>query len=334
MDRLNRQSEDSLSKLLRLVNVHSSVYCLSDFRAPWGFHVDDSAVAKFHLTLDGRGVVMLDSGERANLEPGELIVLPVGTGHTVRDRSRRSEVPSLDSILTEQPPNLGRLQYGGRGRRTRLLCGGFALSGALPARLLATLPSILKLDAATVSGSGLAGLLDVLRGEADDAQPGATAIFAKAADVFLTQALRRFLLNAERAGVLQIGPLQHPAIARAIELMRSRLDEPWTVSRLANEVGMSRTLFVARFHSLVGQPPIRFLSRLRLSQAAGRLTATDETVYAIARRAGYDTEASFSKAFKREFRLSPGAYRRQSVERPVVIEREAVAPTSCERRVE
>jgi len=166
--------------------------------------------------------------------------------------------------------------------------------------------------------------LDVLRTEADDAQPGATAIFAKAADVFLTQALRRFLLNAERAGVLQVGPLQQPAIAHAIELMRTQLSERWTVARLARAVGMSRTLFVARFHDLVGQPPIRFLTRLRLSQAAGQLITTDETVYAVARRSGYDTEASFSKAFKREFRLSPGAYRRQSVERPVVVERHAV----------
>jgi transcriptional regulator GlxA family with amidase domain len=133
-------------------------------------------------------------------------------------------------------------------------------------------------------------------------------------------------LDAERAVVLQVGPLQYPAIAQAIELMRTQLNERWTVARLARAVGMSRTLFVARFHDLVGQAPIRFLTRLRLSQAAGHLTTTNETVYAIARRAGYDTEASFSKACKREFRLSPGAYRRQSVERPVGIDSESVAP--------
>ena len=122
--------------------------------------------------------------------------------------------------------------------------------------------------------------------------------------------------------MVQVGPLQHPAIGRAIELMRNRLDEPWTVARLAGEVGMSRTLFVARFHALVGQAPMRFLTRLRLSQAAGHLTTGDDTVYAIARRAGYETEAAFSKAFKREFGLPPGTYRRRSVERPVVAERE------------
>src|SRR5262249_8295214 len=128
MQRLNRQAEDSLSKLLRVVNVHSTVYCLSDFRAPWGFHVDESAVAKFHMVLDGRGVLELDSGERLNLEPGELVVLPLGSGHSVRNKYRATSVPSLDAILEENPPALGRLRHGGRGRRTRLLCGGFSLT--------------------------------------------------------------------------------------------------------------------------------------------------------------------------------------------------------------
>ena len=251
-------------------------------------------------------------------------MLPFGTGHTVRDRFRASEEPSLDRILAEHPPRMGRLGYGGRGRRTRLVCGGFGLSDALPARLLAVLPTTLRLDAASVGASGVAGLLDVITREADDAQPGATAVFAKVADVFLTQALRTYFLNAERAGTVQVGPLQHPAIGHAIELMRNHLDQPWTVARLAREVGMSRTLFVARFRALVGQAPMRFLTRLRLSQAAGHLTTSDQTVYAIARRAGYESEASFSKAFKREFGVAPGSYRRRSVESPVVVERELV----------
>ena len=322
MDRLNQHTEDSLSKLLRVLNVHSSVYCVSDFRSPWGFRVEDSAVAKFHLMLEGRGVLVLDSGQRVDAEPGELIVLPFGTGHTVRDRVRVSEEPSLEWILSEHPPRLGRLRYGGRGRRTRLVCGGFAFSDVLPARLLAALPVTLKLDAASVGASGVGGLLQVLRDEANDVQPGATAVFAKVADVFLTQALRTYLLAAERAGKLQAGPLLHPAIGQAIELMRNRLDERWTVARLARVVGMSRTQFVAQFHDLVGQPPMRFLTRLRLSQASGQLITSNETVYAIARRAGYESEASFSKAFKRELGISPGAYRRRGVDRTVVVERE------------
>jgi len=320
MDRLNRQAEDSLSKLLRVVNVHSTVYCLSDFRAPWGFHVNDSAVAKFHLVLEGEGILELDSGECFNLESGDFIMLPLGMAHTVQDSMRASEPPSLDSILADHPLKFGRLRYGGRGRRTQLLCGGLSLSDALPARLLSALPPVLKLCAESATARALAGLVEVARAEATDDQPGATAVFAKIADVFLTEALRGYLLNAQRTGEVQVGPLQHPAIAKAIELMRNHLDRPWTAADLAREVGMSRTLFVDRFHYLVGHSPIRFLTRLRLSQSAAILTTTNETVYAIPRRTGYESEASFSKAFKREFGVAPGTYRHQSVEQPVVAE--------------
>jgi mannose-6-phosphate isomerase-like protein (cupin superfamily) len=169
LQRLNRQEEDSLSKLLRVANVHGTVYCLSDFRAPWGFHVEDSAVAKFHMTLEGRCALELDSGERLNLEPGGLVVLPIGSGHTVRNRFSTTSVPAIDSILAANPPALGRLRYGARGRRTRLLCGGFSLTDVLPARLLAVLPRIVMLEAERVASSGVAYLIEVLRAEADDA---------------------------------------------------------------------------------------------------------------------------------------------------------------------
>jgi AraC-like DNA-binding protein/mannose-6-phosphate isomerase-like protein (cupin superfamily) len=319
MQRLNRHVDDSLSQLLRVVNVHSSVYCLSDLRAPWGFHVEDSTVAKFHLPLEGSGVLTLDSGEQLDLERGELVMLPFGRGHTVRDRLRPVEVLSLEQILREHPVDGGaRLRYGGRGRRTLLVCGGFALTDALPARLLAVLPPVVKLDAR--AGGWVEPLLDVLCQAADDGAPGASAVFAKIADVFLTQALRGYLLSAERAGLVQVAPLQQPSIARAIELMRNHAEQPWSIARLAQDVGMSRTLFSARFRSLVGQSPMRFLARLRISQAAGSLATTNDTLYAIAHRAGYESEASFSKAFRREFGTSPGAYRRQSIEQPVVVQ--------------
>jgi AraC family transcriptional regulator, activator of mtrCDE len=317
LERLDPHTDDPLSKLLRVVNVHSSVYCVSDLRAPWGFRVEDSTPAKFHLPLEGRCTLMLTRGERLNLERGELALLPFGTGHTVRDRFRDSEVPELAQLLSEHPPDRrGRLRYGGRGRRTLLACGGFLLADALPARLLAALPPVIKVD------FGSDSLLNVLRNAANDPRPGGSAVFAKIADVFLTELLRTYLLAAERDGRIQVGPLGHPAIARAIELMRNRPEERWTVACLAHEVGLSRTLFMARFRDLVGQAPVRYLTRVRLTQAAGHLATTDETLYGVARRAGYESEASFSKAFKREFGVTPGAYRRQSVERPITVDPE------------
>jgi transcriptional regulator GlxA family with amidase domain len=105
-----------------------------------------------------------------------------------------------------------------------------------------------------------------------------------------------------------------------VHLLHSRPDEPWTVAGLARAVGLSRTLFTGRFRDLVGHPPIRYLTKVRLSRAAGYLATTNDNLSAIARRTGYDSEASLSKAFKREYRRSPGEYRRHSVATPVVVD--------------
>src|SRR6266567_9632180 len=118
VQRLNGQPQDGVSELLRGVKVHSTVYCLSDLSAPWGFQVEDSSAAKFHLVLEGACLLTLDSGEQVWLECGDMVLLPAGTGHTVRDRLD-SNVRHLDRILAEHRPNPdGPLVYGGNGRAT------------------------------------------------------------------------------------------------------------------------------------------------------------------------------------------------------------------------
>ncbi len=321
MHRLNEHPRDAVSELLRGVKVHSTVYCLSDLRAPWGFHVEDSAVAKFHLVLEGSCVLALDGGEQVDLGCGDLVLLPTGTGHAVRDRPG-SRIRDLERILTDHPlDGDARLSFGGRGRRTRLVCGGFQLADALPSGLLALLPTVVSLDAGPGGlGRWLQPLFELLREEADGRQPGAAAVFTKLADVFLAQALRSYLLGAQDAGLVQLAPLRDPAIAQAVHLLRSRPDKSWTVGDLARTVGLSRTLFTARFRELVGDSPIRYLTKVRLSRAAGYLTTTDHNLATIARRTGYDSEAALSKAFKREYGTSPGGYRRLRAAQPIAID--------------
>ena len=325
MKRLDRESTDSVSELLRAVKVHSSVYCLSDLRAPWGLRVEDSNVAKFHVVLEGSCVLKLDSGEPIAVECGELILVPSGRGHTVCDRLG-SRVRSLERILSDHDVgDDARLAYGGRGPRTRLVCGGFVLADPLPGGLVDILPHVLQLDAAA-SGLNrwLGPLFELFRDEADQPRPGAAAVFAKVADVVLAEALRSYLLGAHDAGSLQLDHFQDPAVARAVDLLRGRPQERWTVSELAREVCISRSLLAARFRDVIGESPIRYLTRIRLSHAAGYLTTTNQNLYAIARRSGYDNEASLSKAFKREFGISPGEYRRRSLSSPIPIGSEAV----------
>ena len=162
-------------------------------------------------------------------------------------------------------------------------------------------------------------LFELLRDEADGRQPGAAALFTKLADVFLAQTLRTYLVGAQDAGLLRLATLPDPTIAEAVHLLRSRPEHPWTVADLAHTVGVSRTLFTARFRELVGEPPIRYLTKVRLSLVAGYLATTTQNLSAIARRTGYDSEASLSKAFKREYGTSPGDYRRRRASQPIAI---------------
>lgn len=307
---LNTSRSDSVSELLAALTVHSSVYCLSELRAPWGFHVDGADVAKFHLVLEGTCWLAGDGLSPLRLTAGDLVILSRGERHTMCDEPG-SPAGGLDLLIADHPlDDQGRLRCGGAGPRTRLLCGGFALGSAIPAPLLALLPPVLHMDAV---GTGVIAWLEpvfaLVREEAESSHPGAQAIFAKLADVFLAQALRSYLIGAEQAGLLGPGPLADPQIGAAVGLIRDQPARPWTVQALAREVGMSRTLFSTRFRAAAGESPMRHLTRVRLGQAAGYLTATKLSVDAIARRTGYGNSAALSKAFKREFGTSPGRYR-------------------------
>src|SRR5262249_59507636 len=134
MELLTARRSDDLSALLERINVRSVVYCVSDLGAPWGFRVDGSTTAKFHLILNGQATLTLDDpgASRVTLAAGELVLLAHGSGHTVQDRGGSSARP-LDHILAEGPTDqAGRLTYGGRRPPTPLLCGGFALGPEPP----------------------------------------------------------------------------------------------------------------------------------------------------------------------------------------------------------
>jgi AraC-like DNA-binding protein len=307
---LNTSTRDPVTDLLTALTVQSSVYCLSELRAPWGFKVGGASVAKFHLVLEGECWLHADGVSPVRLGAGDLVILSRGDRHVMRDE-KNSPVVGLDKLIADHPlDDQARLHCGGTGPLTRLLCGGFALGGAIPAPLLALLPRVLHMDAVSTGViSWLEPVFALVRHEADHADPGAQVMFGKLSDVFLAQALRSYLIGAEQAGLLRLQPLADPHIDVAVGLIRDQPARQWTVETLAKEAGMSRTLFCTRFRATVGESPMRHLARVRLGQAAGYLTTTKLSVDAIARRTGYGTSAALSKAFRREYATSPGRYR-------------------------
>jgi AraC-like DNA-binding protein len=313
MDKVVGPGEDGLSSLLSDFTVRSMVYCLSDFAAPWGFSVERSPVAKFHVLLHGAAVLTVGDAAPAPLATGDLVVLPHGDGHTIADQPG-SPARQLDTILAEHPVDAaGRMSYGGDGNRTTLLCGGFELDPVLPGELAEFLPPVLTVDSSTGLVRWLEPLFALLEEETRAAAPGAAAIFAKLADVFVTQALRSYLAAA---GSLAPPAVADPGIARIIKMLRGRPDARWSVDAMALSAGMSRTSFTTRFRASIGESPMAYLTELRLRRAAGYLSTTTKSVREIARLTGYGNEASFSKAFSRLFGRPPGDYRRERLAVP------------------
>jgi AraC-like DNA-binding protein/mannose-6-phosphate isomerase-like protein (cupin superfamily) len=319
MTRLVSPSPDAVSDALRSLSVRSTIFCLSELRAPWAFRVDGEAVAKFHVVLEGSAFLVRPSEEPLVLSAGDLVVLPRGAAHTLA-HDHAGPAIALDRILAEHPLESGlRLRYGGDGAVTRILCGGLSLAEALPQSTLAVFPEVLRIERdRAVATAWLEPVLAALTAEAESGLPGASAVVAKLADVFLTQALRAWMVEAGNDGRAGAGLVGDQSIARAVRALDTRSSEAWSLDSLAKHVGLSRTALAVKFREAIGQSPMRYLTTVRLNRAAAYLAAGRLTVHEVAHRTGYQNEATLSKAFKREFGLAPGAYRDRATRLPEV----------------
>jgi AraC-like DNA-binding protein len=298
--------DDGLSQLLLRVSVNTTIYCLSEMTAPWGFGVEARPMPAFHLVTAGQGWLTVDGQRRGRrLLAGDLVILPRGQAHQLRD-SPTSRVLWLDDILTETPPVDGRLSHGGGGERTELVCGGFGIEQLTARPVLESLPDVVVLSGHEGRApEWLSGLVRMISVEMAAGRPGAEAVVSRLTDALLAQALRNHLVGTT--------PVTDPQVARALRLIHERADTSWSVSTLAEAVALSRSSFAARFRAATGESPIRYLTRYRLEKAASYLRTTDAGLRDIARRTGYDSEVSISKAFRRWYGMSPGAYRRSKI---------------------
>jgi AraC family transcriptional regulator, alkane utilization regulator len=299
------EQEDEVSELLRSVRVRSTVWCRSELTAPWAFAVHARTLATFHLVLRGACWLEVDGVEDdVRLAAGDLVVLPHGAAHAVRD-DPSTPTSFLDDILAAAPPVEGVLHHGGGGEATEILCGALTLEGRHANPVLAALPPLVLLAGEGGRPSGpVAASVALLRAELASGGRGSEAMAARLADLLLTQALRAFL-----AGRDGISGLRDPVLAPAVHLLNEHPERAWTVTELADSVALSRSAFSERFRRVTGEAPIRYLSRVRLTRAAECLRTSDATLAQVAALCGYGSEFSFSKAFKRAFGVSPGRYR-------------------------
>jgi AraC-like DNA-binding protein len=319
MSRLVTPMPDSVSEALRSVSVRSTLYCVSELRAPWAFRIEGERVAKFHVVVEGSALLVRPSEAPLALRAGDVVVLPRGATHTLADGDASAAIP-LGEILAAHPLEPGLLlRYGGNGARTRLICGGFALAEGVPEETLAVLPEVIVLERDRAGGTAwLEPVLAALNSEAEDGLPGTNAILARFADVFLAQVFRAWMIDAKNGDRGEPALITDRSIANAVFALNSRLSETWSLDRLARHVGLSRSALAVKFREAVGASPMRYLTRVRLDRAAAYLSSGRLTIHEIARLTGFENEATLSKAFKRQFGIAPGAYRRTANRSPEI----------------
>lgn len=305
---------DLLSDILGVMQLTGTLYFRTSFTSPWGVEVPQfENVARFHFAHRGRCFVRIDGVEApVLLEQGDLIIIPRGARHILSDPID-AEAGSVDHVVQESGfTGQGALVYGGDtpGHETQLICGHFAFDPGARHILLDSLPSHIRLkDYGKSTPDWLSDTLKIIGGEAGTDALGSDLIALKLSEIIFTQAIRTFLA-ADGRHQPGLAGFSDARICRALETIHADPSKPWTVADLARIAGLSRTAFSNRFHELLAQPPLGYLTGWRMQLARRLLIDSTLPIIDVAERSGYQSEAAFGRVFKKHFDIPPASYRR------------------------
>lgn len=299
---------DSTSDALSLMRMRGQVVCVGDYRAPWSLRFDEP-VAHFHVVERGSAWLCVDGERPIRLEPGDLALLPLGAGHTLSSDPDLPAVPVTQAVTQSGHRDGIMVRLGGDGQATHFICGKFAFSGVLAPRLLTVLPALIHVDGR--EGSLVERLQLIIRfllEESRNPSPGSALMVERLLEMMFIQTIREWGTKCPH-NLGWLSGLRDPLIGRALSAIHENPARPWTVEMLAQTAGLSRSLFAARFNKIVGQTPARYIAAWRLDLAADLLRSGSATIGEIAAGVGYGSEAALTRAFKRQFGVTPGRFR-------------------------
>lgn len=306
---------DILTEALASMRTGSPSSVRTDGRAPWGLRLPQVAGAGFHVVLHGTCwlfPVADDSTPPIPLAPGDVVFVRDGSGHILADHPSTPAEESRPEQFSEGSP-IGTLLIGGDGPRTSLLCGNYHLDRSHPHPLVGRLPEVIHLPTRHGRHPELSAAVQLLGAELDNPRIGSDGIVPALIDSLLLYILRAWLDDQpDESAQGWAAALRDTAVAPALTVIHQAPATAWTVESLAARSGLSRAAFARRFNTLVGEPPMTYLTRWRMTTAAQLLRESDIPLTTVAARTGYGSEFAFAKAFKREFGLAPGGYRRQA----------------------
>jgi AraC-like DNA-binding protein len=316
---------DVLSEVLKVVKLQGAMFYNGEFSSPWSLCSPDSRtvapylapgaghVIIYHLLTEGHASARLLDGERIALHAGDLVIFPHGDPHIIENGLPTKTVDMAKELARLAAHGLKLSRFGGGGEVTRFICGFMACEPQLSQVFLSGLPPLFKVSIRNdASGRWLENSIRFSVNEADASRAGGEAVLAKLSEVLFVETLRAYIahLPAEQTGWL--AGARDSEVGKTLALMHRNPAHPWTIASLAKEAGVSRSVLAERFRHYLNEAPMAYLTRWRLQLGAQMLASTSYSVAQIAPEVGYESEAAFNRAFKREFTVPPARFRSQS----------------------
>lgn len=321
---------DILSDVLRSVRLSGAVFFDVAASSPWVAEAPDTTalaplvmpnaqhVIEYHVITSGYAWAALIEPEQepVRLAPGSVIMFPQGDRHTISSHPYMRAKPDL--TVFDQPeissPPFYLEQFGDGPEQTDLICG-FLGCDVLPFNpVIEALPRIVHIPDGYTTGDGwLRDLIRAIMKETRQQRSGASNVLARLSELLFIEVIRSYTESLPSDATGWFSALADHHVGRTIHLMHENPKRKWTLDTLAREVGVSRTVLVTRFTEQLGVAPMTYLGNWRMQIAATRL-AGGATIAKVAADVGYESEAAFSRSFKRNTGFSPGAWRTRNAE--------------------
>jgi len=314
---------DALSEVLKVLQFNSALFFNARFTAPWCLASPQAeAVARqinagserllfYHFFVDGSCTVQLEGMPALHVQAGDIILFPHGDAHAMASSGVDGPRPLLDvQALLRQRPDV--LQLGGGGEPTHIICGYLSFDPILCRPVLAALPRVLTVRLRSDEKTDWVERSFVYAvAEAAGTEPGGEGVLAKLSEVLVVETLRRHISQMSAGQTGWLAGLRDRVVGKCLALMHEKPAHPWTLESLAREAGTSRSVLAEKFTHYVGQAPMQYLGKWRMALASNLLRRSALSLMQIALEVGYETDAAFSRAFKREFGVPPASWRRE-----------------------
>ena len=303
---------DVLTDVLNTLELKGWLSSRRELAPPWRYDFAASQDSMFHVISYGGACLQIEGeAEPIRVEDGDVLLFPTGHAHALYDdpASPLTRLVHLDY----NPQRATQVAVeGGQGESPKLLmlCGAFHFEYPHDFPLLNRLPTLIHIPGTQGQmQEGFADLVRMIARESASAQPGAEVMLRRLTELLFIQVIRLWIDQQAEASVGWVRALRDQPISAALGLIHQSPEHAWTVQELAEAAVLSRSAFSARFSDLVGEPPLTYLTRWRMLRAT-RLLKNEVRMETIAEQLGYESEAAFRKAFKREIGIPPAQYRR------------------------